>query len=385
MVSAFAYDQHAELLIAAGRALRRHDLAHVHRYPQRYDPLALAYEPINLWNTRNDDAHLFDRTALPGLYRWLLARRDPALADLVVLLLNEQPGRREQWERLLNAELVQRLIDCGALRPAGAGFVSVLRFIPCFGRVHVSDGPVQTEPPMVYAGKDTLLLLNALRQEFRGRRFGRGLEIGCGTGLLSIALSDYCDATLGVDINPRAVACARINQRINEARNLEIRQSDAFAEAPETFDVIISNPPYVFVPPQERGRSLHAYGGEDYGVDFQLRILAELDRKLTAGGLGLFLCCSPVVQGVDILPDRLRARCRDLPLQFDFRPLFNNSAPELLDFHDSVGIQYTWAYIVTVRRAAPFRVTLQPPTAWTRFVSWAFRSAVRAAHRLGRV
>jgi SAM-dependent methyltransferase len=224
-----------------------------------------------------------------------------------------------------------------------------------------------------------------MRRQFRGQRFGRGLEIGCGTGLLTIALADSCDQTIGVDINRRAVACAKINQRINDVGNLDIRLSDVFTEVPETFDVVIGNVPFNFVPPAERDSSLHSYGGEDYGVDFQLRCLAELDRKLNDGGTALFLCCSPVVKGVDILPDRMRARFEKLRLQFHFLPLFNNSVPQFMEFHDSVGIQYTWAYVVTVRKGGAFKLTMQPPTAWTVLVSWAYRTVVRAAHRMGRV
>jgi hypothetical protein len=180
------------------------------------------------------------------------------------------------------------------------------------------------------------------------------------------------------------VALGEINARINDVRNVEFRLSDVFEAVPEPLDLVIGNVPYVFVPPEQRDTSLHSHGGEDYGVDLQLRVLAELDRKLTPGGMALFLCCSPVVNGVDVLPDRMRARFQSLGLQFEFEPLFNKSTPNLLDYHDSHGVQYTWTYVVTVRRAPSFRLTMHPPTARTRLVSWAYRSAVRTAHRLGK-
>jgi SAM-dependent methyltransferase len=373
------------VLIEAGHALKRHDFSQAHRYPTRYDPLVLPYEPVNLWNTLRDNGpHIFDRTAFPGLYRRMLARHSPATADALALTLDQRPGPREKWDELFGVAVVDRLIEIGMLTRSPAGYISCLRFVPCSSRLYISDGPDQSIPRMVWLGKDTLLLLKAMRKQFNGRRFARGLEIGSGTGLLTIELAQYCDDTVGVDINPRAVTCGTINQRINNVKNVEFRLSDAFENAPGTFDVVIGNVPFVFVPPEMRATSLHCHGGDDYGVDLQLRVLAELDTKLTTSGMAVFLCCSPVVKGIDILPTRMRERFQSLHLSFDFQPLFNKSAPEFLDFHDSFGIQYTWAYIVTVRRASTFRLTVQPPSPWTTFVSWTYLSLMRTAFRLGR-
>lgn len=41
-----------------------------------------------------------------------------------------------------------------------------------------------------------------------GRRYGRGLEIGCSIGVLSALLAEWCDSLLVVDSAPRAVAQA---------------------------------------------------------------------------------------------------------------------------------------------------------------------------------
>jgi len=383
--SAFPFAANAELLVAAGHALRAHGLSEVHRYPTRYDPLALPYEPVNLWRSmRKDGPHLFDRTAIPGVYRRMLARGNPVLGDLTELVVSQAPGRREQWDRLFGAALAERLVAAGVLVPAGDGYRSGLRFVPCYRRLFVADGPDQSVPLMVWLGKDTMHLLKVMRDRLRGMRFGTGLEVGSGSGLLTIDLADYCERAIGVDINPRAVALGEINARVNEVENVDFRLSDVFASVPEPLDLVIGNVPYVYVPPELRDTSLHAHGGEDYGVDLQLRVLEELDQKLTPGGMGLFLCMSPVVNGVDVLPERMRERFQDLRLHFEFEPLFNKSAPNLLEYHDAAGIQYTWTYVVTVRRAPSFGLTMRPPTARTRLLSWAYRSAVRTAHRLGK-
>ena len=381
MIDAFPLEEHAGLLVRAGRALRGRDLAAAHSCPSRYDPLVLPYEPVNAWHAwRGRNPHLFDRTALPGLYRRMLSRRDPALGDVVRLLVNQEQGPADAWERVFGASLTDALAAAGVLAASGTGYVSRLRFVPCFDRLYVADSPSERAPLMVWLGKDTMHLLGAVRAMVGHRRFTRALDVGCGTGLLGIELSRRCEEVTGLDINPRALACGRINARINDAPNVEFLLSDLFERAEGRYDLVVANPPYVYEPPDTRG-NLHSFGGEDFGVDLQLELLAGLDSTLTEDGVAVLLCCSPVVKGTAVLPDRIRRRFGRLRLAFDFAPLFNNTPPELIDYHEACGIQYTWAYIVTVRRAPSFELQLRAPSPWIAFSSWAYRSLVRARHR----
>ncbi|MEZ4295955.1 MAG: class I SAM-dependent methyltransferase [Polyangiaceae bacterium] len=380
----FALAAHAGLLEEAARAVRRFDLTTAHRYPMRRDLKALPYEPVNLWHALSGErAHLFDRTAVPALYAALLSRRAGVPEDLPRLLVNGAVGARERFDALFGADVARRLVDSGVLVPRGGGLASRLRFVPVFGRLFVCDVETPLLPGMVWIGKDSMILANALRSHLGGRRFGRGLDVGCGTGIQTILLADHCESATGIDINERAVACARLNAAVNGAGNVDFRLSNLFEDVQERFDVIVSNPPYVFIPPEERGVALHAHGGEDYGVDFELAILAALDERLNDGGRAVLLCCSPVVRGTDILPDRVRARLSGKRLSFEFLPLFNNVVARHLDFHAAHGIEYTWAYIVLVEKGRDFQLTVRAPSQATRATSWAFRSLVKAQHRLG--
>jgi SAM-dependent methyltransferase len=42
-----------------------------------------------------------------------------------------------------------------------------------------------------------------------GKRFVRGLEVGCSIGVLTARLAVYCDSLIGVDFIPSAIAAAR--------------------------------------------------------------------------------------------------------------------------------------------------------------------------------
>ncbi len=76
------------------------------------------------------------------------------------------------------------------------------------------------------------------------------LEIGCGSGILSLlAFRKNAKVTL-TDIDPKAIENASLNFRTNfkdSFNEAEMVQSDVFSNIPQKkFDVIVVNPPYYF-------------------------------------------------------------------------------------------------------------------------------------------
>jgi release factor glutamine methyltransferase len=70
------------------------------------------------------------------------------------------------------------------------------------------------------------------------------LEIGCGSGAISIHAAKQNAAVYCCDINPLAVETTRKNAQKNSV-NLSVVESDLFGSVTETtFDVILNNPPY---------------------------------------------------------------------------------------------------------------------------------------------
>jgi len=88
---------------------------------------------------------------------------------------------------------------------------------------------------------------------------GRLLEIGCGTGvvLIAVALEDFtrCNQIhVGIDVNPHSVKCAKINSLINDVDDrLDIRLGDVFSSIKqgEKFDCIFWNHPFHKGNPEE--------------------------------------------------------------------------------------------------------------------------------------
>lgn len=77
------------------------------------------------------------------------------------------------------------------------------------------------------------------------------LEIGCGSGAVSILLAKKCQRGMGTDINALAVQNARCNAERLGVRNVIFMEGDGFAGITEKFSVLICNPPYNNSPVQD--------------------------------------------------------------------------------------------------------------------------------------
>jgi len=81
----------------------------------------------------------------------------------------------------------------------------------------------------------------------------RVLDMGTGSGVNAILAAKSGARVLAVDVNDAALGAARRNVRHNEvADRVEVRRSDVFAEVPESFDLIIFDPPFRWFPPRDR-------------------------------------------------------------------------------------------------------------------------------------
>ena len=121
---------------------------------------------------------------------------------------------------------------------------------------------------------------------------GRALDLCCGTGCLAITMAlerPGCDIW-AADLSPAALSLARENAARLGAR-VTFRQGDLFAPLQgETFDLIVSNPPYISSAecPALQEEVLHepvmALDGGTDGLDFYRRIAREAPMHLTRGG-----------------------------------------------------------------------------------------------------
>ena len=81
------------------------------------------------------------------------------------------------------------------------------------------------------------------------------LELGTGTGLVSIFASKKGKSVVATDISPLALSCAKKNFDLNNVSlKIDLREGSLFEPIleSEVFDVILFNPPYLPADPDEK-------------------------------------------------------------------------------------------------------------------------------------
>lgn len=131
---------------------------------------------------------------------------------------------------------------------------------------------------------DTWLLARAL--DMAGIRPGASvLDIGCGTGVLSILAARTAPRSItAMDVSRQAVLAARFNTRVRGIK-ATVECGDALeGVAGRTFDLVLSNPPYV---PGRGERPKGRHRAWDAGVDGREmldRLCANAPMLLAPGG-----------------------------------------------------------------------------------------------------
>lgn len=98
-------------------------------------------------------------------------------------------------------------------------------------------------PEGVYCpAEDSILLAEEIEKlDLNGKKC---LEVGCGSGFLSILMAKKGAKVTAADISKAPVAAARTNARENNA-DVQVIRSDLFEKISGKFDIIVFNPPYL--------------------------------------------------------------------------------------------------------------------------------------------
>ncbi|MEM4366741.1 MAG: methyltransferase [Candidatus Anstonellales archaeon] len=147
----------------------------------------------------------------------------------------------------------------------------------------------------VYPPKEDSFFMAEFARPFKGRV----LDVGTGTGIIALAnaLANQGNEVEGVDINPKAVKCARKNALLNQAGNAAFYESDMFSSVSGLYDHIFFNPPYLptnevsFIKDSER----EALDGGNDGMVLVRRFMRECRAYLKQGGSAYVL--SPRKEG----------------------------------------------------------------------------------------
>ena len=143
--------------------------------------------------------------------------------------------------------------------------------------------------------EDSWMVCKYLPQEL-----GSVLEIGCGSGIISIHLAKRGNNVTSVDINPKAVKATKFNADQNQVK-VEVLDGNMFEKVKgRKFDFIVSNSPYL--PPADNYSDPElalAVEGGPTGSEFTIELLSKAKDHLKTGG-NIYLIISSKMKELNV-------------------------------------------------------------------------------------
>lgn len=129
------------------------------------------------------------------------------------------------------------------------------------------------------------------------------LDLGTGSGIQALHAAQHATLVTATDLNPRALDFTRLTLALSGAREAELLQGSLFEPVDgDTYDLIVSNPPFVISP----GARLTYRDGGMGGDDLCRTLVREAGERLNDGGYAQFLANWQHVEGEE-WQDRLRS------------------------------------------------------------------------------
>jgi SAM-dependent methyltransferase len=240
------------------------------------------------------------------------------------------------WSRPFRAgvlpdRLVELLDQAGARERCGEGWRSRVRFSSYDDELFVHSAFPTTAADAVFLGPDTYRMADAAvaHAEARDRPTRRVVDVGCGTAAGAVAVAKRLPGAevLGVDINDQALGYARINATLAGTRDFQAVHSDLLSGVPGSFDLIISNPPFMI---DRAGRTYRDGGGPDGGA-LSLAVVDAAVERLAPGGSLVLFSGTGMVDGDDPLRTAIAKRLGDTDLSWAYREVDPDVYDEELD------------------------------------------------------
>ncbi|MFD9484758.1 methyltransferase [Streptomyces sp. NPDC059991] len=129
------------------------------------------------------------------------------------------------------------------------------------------------------------------------------LDLGTGSGIQALHAAQHATRVTATDLNPRALAFTRLTLALSGAPEAELREGSLYEPVDsETYDLIVSNPPFVISP----GARLTYRDGGMGGDDLCRTLVQQAGARLNEGGYAQFLANWQHVEGEE-WQERLRS------------------------------------------------------------------------------
>ncbi|MFE1599670.1 methyltransferase [Methylobacterium sp. ID0610] len=240
------------------------------------------------------------------------------------------------WSRPFPAEILSpRLLDlvqaAGAAVPDGGRWRPTIRLSSLDGEVFVHSAFPPLAADAVFFGPDTVRFVRAVMAHLATRTapVQRVVDIGCGTGAAGILVAKRipgAEVAL-VDINEAALRAASLNARSAGVDTVTPLKSNLLTAVDGSFDLIISNPPFMI---DAAGRA-YRDGGGVRGSGLPLAVVETATRRLAPGGSLVLFTGSVIVEGEDEFRSAAGELCAAAGLHWTYDEVDPDAYGEELD------------------------------------------------------
>jgi methylase of polypeptide subunit release factors len=211
-----------------------------------------------------------------------------ALETLVRLFVVGASCDLELARRAVEPMGLEEWVEAGLLCVADDSVSAAVQLLPFRGMYVASDFAKKTAEGlksnyvMGIAASSLTLAHVTVRRPSRST-----LDLGTGCGILAFLAAPHSDRVLAVDRNPRAVNLAAFNAALSGLDHVECLAGDFFAPVRgRSFDLVISNPPFVISP---SSRFIYRDSGM-HGDDVTQQLVRQVPAFLNEGGFCQILC-----------------------------------------------------------------------------------------------
>ncbi|WP_149829030.1 DUF7059 domain-containing protein [Streptomyces tailanensis] len=240
-------------------------------------------------------------------------RGETPLEVLVRLFLLQQPVARARVEGVLP---VDACVECGWLDPVGDGEVVATVDVRPYGGPGGEDWFIVSDLGCAVGGaggigsrnEGVVLGVGGASTTLAGitvrTPVEAALDLGTGSGIQALHAAQHATRVTATDLNPRALHITALTLALSGTPAADLRQGSLFApvEEDETYDLIVSNPPFVISP----GTRLTYRDGGMGGDDLCRTLVQGAGERLNEGGFAQFLANWQHVEGED-WQERLRS------------------------------------------------------------------------------
>ncbi|MEV5841432.1 class I SAM-dependent methyltransferase [Streptomyces sp. NPDC051985] len=240
-------------------------------------------------------------------------RGDTPLETLVRLFLLQQPVPHA---RVADVLPVADLVDSGWLTRVGGDEVAATVDVRPYGGPDGEDWFIVSDLGCAVGGA------GGIGQRHEGVVLGVGgasttlagitvrtpvaaaLDLGTGSGIQALHAAQHATRVTATDLNPRALHITALTLALSGAPAADLREGSLFepVKEGETYDLIVSNPPFVISP----GARLTYRDGGMSGDDLCRSLVQQAGEQLNEGGFAQFLANWQHVAGED-WQDRVRS------------------------------------------------------------------------------